>query len=704
MVYDSRKEQAMRIDDGENVPKGHRSKHAAAVSGPRPHPQVSYDQTAIAPSSFFGKLQSIYGNSVLKTQLEQLKKQGSYDAFDLKWHEVYNVRRFHGARTLRESVPPSLFWESDVGKWIEAVSYFMSSGSIVDPQLAKTFERAVGELVEKIEKAQAEDGYLDIYFQVVDKEGKFRNLRDAHEMYNCGHLLEGALAHYHWTGSKRFLNCMIRYVDLLIRTFGPEPSQLHGYPGHPELELAVSRLYHVTGDPKHLAFATYLLEARGSKPADMDGESYFVWEAKHRRGGDTGVPQTMDKLTDLTYSQAHDTLHNQTEILGHSVRAFYLTTGAADVGGEFLKDAKRLLHDATTRKMYVTGGFGTEPRWEGFSRIPYRMPQSTAEGGCYQETCASIACMMTCERILSHEIDGATRDVMELCLLNAVLGGGSLDGTKFAYENKLATCGNETAERSDWFEVCCCPPNLSRTIGMLGGYTWSAIVDEASKTINLNVWLFVSATRRIPLGNGQEASVTMKTDMPWYGRTSWQFDAPEGWTWAVRIPRPSYAENVKTSATVEQEDGFSSFAFRADGQFEQIFDLPVRLLSSHPRSGQDLITVSRGPITYTAESIDNAGLDNSYHHFEGLGISDKEVFEESLVNILGVNVITLTTKGSAYVLSDFDRASLYEPVSDRLWSSLGQSITFVPWFARANRGGAGRVRTSFPRVPSSQLP
>ena len=344
------------------------------------------------------------------------------------------------------------------------MSYFLSSGSEVSPTLRYAFETAVDDLIDKIETAQAKDGYLDIYFTVVDPEGRFRNLRDMHEMCqcphrsvadlsdNCGHLLEGALAHYHWSGSRRFLDCMVRYVDLMMDTFGPGPNQLHGYSGHPELELAVSRLYHVTKDPRHLAFATYLLEARGTKAADMDGESYFIWEAKQRRDNDQVVAGTMDEVSDLWYHQAHEPLHEQQAILGHSVRAFYLITAAADIGGPFLDDARRLLHDATSRKMYVTGGFGTEPRWEGFSPIPYRLPQSTEEGGCYQETCASIACMMTCERILSHKPDGATRDIMELCLLNAVMGGGSLDGQRFAYENKLATCGEETALRNEWFE------------------------------------------------------------------------------------------------------------------------------------------------------------------------------------------------------------------------------------------------------------
>ena len=158
------------------------------------------------------------------------------------------------------------------------------------------------------------------------------------------------------------------------------------------------------------------------------------------------------RSVDARYSQSHLPLHDQDNILGHSVRALYLTTAAADLGGAFLEDAKRLLADTADHKMYQTGGIGSEPRFEGFHEHKYRLPQSTAEGGCYAETCASIAAMMTAERVLSWELDGKVRDTMELCLLNAVLGGGSLNGKQFSYANKHATCGDETALRNDWFE------------------------------------------------------------------------------------------------------------------------------------------------------------------------------------------------------------------------------------------------------------
>jgi DUF1680 family protein len=177
---------------------------------------------------------------------------------------------------------------------------------------------------------------------------------------------------------------------------------------------------------------------------------------------------------------------------------------------------------------------------------------------------------MTSERILSHGLDGKVRDVMELAFLNAVLGGGSLDGKQFAYANKLATWNDEVATRKDWFTgqslgfvsrlarrrvddkltaapVCCCPPNLSRTLGILGGYTWNSKVESASKVIKLDIYLFVSATRTIALPDGTSAKVSMVTEMPWVGKANVETDAPEGWSWEIHVPTPAYAENITVS-------------------------------------------------------------------------------------------------------------------------------------------------------------
>ena len=528
---------------------------------------------------------------------------------------------------------------------------------------------------------------------------------------NSGHLLEGALAHYQYTGSRQFLDVMIRNIDCYIQNIGPKEGQLHAYPGHPEIELAVLRLYKVTQDQRHLDFAHYLLSERGQKRDDQEGLSYFSYEARQRK--DEIYPHTMSGLDEFSYAQAHAPLHDQQDILGHSVRALYLTTAAADYGGQFLEDAKRLWADCVDKKMYATGGIGTEPIWEGFSAIPYRLPQGTAEGGCYAETCASIACMMTSERILSYGYDGKVRDVLELCLLNGALGGASLNGQQFSYANKHATTGDETAIRNDWFEgelistcssltvVCCCPPNLSRTLGMLGGYTWSADIDESARTINLDVYLFVAATRTIKLPDGQ-ATVTMRTEMPWVGQVDIHTTAPQGWKWNIQLPQPDYAENVRSSvATAEKSTGSTLATLDATSSLQMTFDMPVRLLASHPLSFTDTLTVQRGPIVYTAESIDNDAVESTYTHFAGVGITESIVFTESKLDIEGIPVVMLQARDGVFGKEQVNAVSAYRPVTKGApavtWKKLEQGLVLVPWFARANRGGQGHVRTSFDR-------
>jgi DUF1680 family protein len=268
---------------------------------------------------------------------------------------------------------------------------------------------------------------------------------------NAGHMLEAALAHHQVTQTRQLLDVMIRNVDFWIKHLGRGKGQLRAYCGHPEMELAVLRLYAFTKDPRHFEFGQYLLSERGYSGPDTNGKSFFRYEADDLRR-DIIYHHQMFDLDHLSYVQAHQPLHDQKDILGHSVRALYLLTAAADCGGPFLADATRLWKDCVDHKMYATGGIGTERRFEGFHEYPYRLPQSTAEGGGYAETCASIAGLMVSERLLSHKLDGRLRDIMELVFLNGVIGGGSLDGHSFNYHNDQATSGEETAIRAEWFE------------------------------------------------------------------------------------------------------------------------------------------------------------------------------------------------------------------------------------------------------------
>ncbi|WWD18867.1 hypothetical protein CI109_103322 [Kwoniella shandongensis] len=677
----------------------------------RPHPQETFSQTVIDVDSFYGKIRALYSERVLKTQLDQLRKQGSYNAFKLGWHPKYEINRVYGGKC-GMITPPTLFWDSDVGKWIEAACYFLSSPDGKRSSHAPEFISAIDELIDMMGKAQQPDGYLNIYFTVVDKAGKLKNLRDMHEMYNCGHLLEAALAHHRYTGSRKFLNIMLKYIDLLMKTFGPAKDQRHGYPGHPELELAVLRLYSETKDPRHYTFGKYLVSARGRKEPDLGNRPFFVWEAEQRK--DTFYHAAMESLEDGRYHQWHAPLHKQDSILGHSVRALYLVTAAADLDGQLLEDAKRLWTDCVDNKMYPTGGAGSVPDIEGFSEIPHFLPNGTDEGGCYAETCASIALMMVSERLLSHELNAKVRNVMELCLLNNVLGGASLDGSQFYYGNQLATCGDEIAERHDWFDVCCCPPNLTRTMGLLGGYMWSA--KASGKVIELNVYLYMSGTRQITLPNGGKATARMVSEMPWNGRTSLQLTAPSDWQWRVTVPHPDYAVHFaiayddSVSSLRTDTRGFARLSVPANSELSVSFDMPVRLLSPHPATHQDTLAVARGPVVFTAETYDNASLEERYPHFANIGLPETTTFKAVPVEIKGIPMIALVSSTPVYGLQESARTEIGSMrvvgrpgLKAKQWVEEKEPLRLVPFFARSNRGSPGRIRTMFNRVPSSDI-
>lgn len=389
-----------------------------------------------------------------------------------------------------------------------------------------------------IRSAQQPDGYLNIHYTVVEPGKRFTNLRDFHELYNAGHLIEAALAHNDLYKNYDLLDPLIKYVDLLCHTFGPGKGQTHGYPGHPEIELALLRLHQRTKDPKHLDLARYFITERGNTTG-VDGRHYYVVEAE-KRGDPPHARMSYWGGNDnaLWYYQAHKPIVEQETIEGHSVRAMYLLTAASDLVGMSkatgrsnscdtrLQDAiYRLWDNMVERKMYVTGGIGAIKQWEGFG-LDYFLPQSTDEGGCYAETCAAIGVMMLAERILQYDLDGRFGDIMELCLYNAMLTSMSHDGTKFTYVNQLASSDADASKREEWFTCACCPPNVLRLFGQIGGYMYSD-KHTGKESTQVNVHLYVPSVHEVKVGGqgqgpgpGQEkkAVLTQKSNWPWDGR------------------------------------------------------------------------------------------------------------------------------------------------------------------------------------------
>lgn len=229
---------------------------------------------------------------------------------------------------------------------------------------------------------------------------------------------------------------------------------------------------------------------------------------------------------------------------------------------------------------------------------------------------------------------------------------------------------------------------------MIGGYTWASKLSD--NVIELDVYLFASATRTISLPGGT-ATASMISTMPWEGSAKLDLKAPAGWSWKVNVPQPKYAANFKASQEGKTSDGFSTYTLDATGSLSISFDMPVRLLASNPRTGQDTLTVTRGPIVYVAEAINNP-IEEKYPHFQGVAIKEDATFRESTVCIEGFDVVALSTD-RVYAVEQPGEA-YYESRPARQWRELQQELKYVPWFARANRGGNGHVRTAMLRCPA----
>ena len=363
------------------------------------------------------------------------KETGRIDAYKLDWK-------------VGQEQAPHQFWDSDVAKWIEAASYSLATHP--DP----TLEALLDEVITLIASAQQPDGYLNPHYTVVEPDKRWTNLRHGHELYCAGHMIEAGVAHFQATGKATLLDVVRRYADYIETVFGTEPGKKRGYCGHEEIELALVRLYRVTGNSRYLRLGQYFIDERGQSPCYFDTEPT---PDLHRLG--------------LEYHQAHKPVREQTEVVGHAVRAMYLYSAMADLAYEtgdetLLQTCKRLWHHLYTKRMFITGGIGSSMYNEGFSS-DYDLPNDTA----YAETCAAVGLVLWCQRMLQLECDAQYADIMERALYNGVLSSISQEGTTFFYVNPLANQGD--LSRQEWFSCACCPTNITRLLASLGQYIYS---------------------------------------------------------------------------------------------------------------------------------------------------------------------------------------------------------------------------------------
>ncbi|KIX01397.1 uncharacterized protein Z518_09123 [Rhinocladiella mackenziei CBS 650.93] len=667
------------------------------------YPQETFFRTSLISGSLLARRREVVSSNTLLYQLDVLKKTGRYDAFKLQWHPSYSDPPDVWP------IPNHLFWDSDVAKWIEGACYFLREQP--DPKI----HVAVKELVQMIQSAQQPDGYINIHYTVVEPGKRFTNLRDFHELYNAGHLIEAALAHNHLYHNDDLLGPMLKYVDLLCRIFGPGENQVHGYPGHPEIELALLRLYHRTKDRKHLDLATYFITERGN-PSGDHGKHYYVAEAERRNESPYTRPRYWADSDALWYYQSQEPLVEQQTIQGHSVRAMYLLTAAADLvrsgkspDARLKSGVSRLWDNMVDCKMYLTGGIGAMKQWEGFG-LDYFLPQGTDEGGCYAETCAAIGVMMLAERILQYDLDRRFSDVMELCLYNAVLTAMSHNGTKFTYVNQLASSDSDLSKREEWFTCACCPPNMLRLLGQVGGYicTQQKSGPEGPPSTQVNVHLYVSSRCEFETGHGQQVVLTQKTNWPWSGQVEFNLcTKSDQVSLALRIPGWTTSWKMTPSPpTTTLRNGYLILPptyLSSHPSFTLDIPIAPRLVSPHPYTNQPILALSRGPIIYCVEDTDNTWVQD---HFKSVQLDPHcQVVEKTVTDPkTGDTYVSLTViNGGASVMKPQDvHASPSVEVTgldEKLQRDVRtiEELNFVPYYFRANRGGSGQMRVGLRR-------
>ncbi|KAJ8112128.1 hypothetical protein OPT61_g5436 [Boeremia exigua] len=662
------------------------------------YPQEIFRSTKVEAASLLGRRRAAASTNMISYQLQTLKDTGRYDAFNLKWQPIYNKTPEFWP------IADHLFWDSDIGKWIEGACYFLEGQDNPDPVI----DGAIKELVEMIRSAQQSDGYINIHYLVVEPGRRFTNLRDMHELYNLGHLIEGALAHNQYYSNDLLLEPMLKYVALVHGAIGPNEGQLRGYPGHPELELALMRLYHRTQDSRSLELAQYFINERGN-PEGVNGRHFYTVEAEKRNERLDWQPVWYPAPGSFWYHQAQDHITKQETIEGHSVRAMYLLTAAADIvrvnpAAVDLKQAVyRLWNNMTERKMYSTGGIGAVKQWEGFGR-DYFLPQGTDEGGCYAETCAAIGVMMLAQRILQYDLNNRYGDIMELCLYNAVLTAMSADCKQFTYVNQLASSESNLSERSERFTCFCCPPNILRLMGMIGGFVWN--VSQATKrgVTQINVHLYTAATLDFETDSGT-ASLKQDCDWPQDGRVKFSL-AGQGnkVQLKLRIPRWASTWEILPPLVPNVVDGYLDVpaTYLANHpEFVLRFDLKPRLVTTHPLTNQQTLTIARGPLIYCVEDVDNEWVTDHFRstYLDPRCLINNAMVEQEMVdpNLPDERYVGITVHKAAYVV-DFNQLSA-DPCIDR--EELNQTIeaaklidelNFVPYYHKANRGGCGMAR------------
>lgn len=556
------------------------------------------------------------------------------------------------------TVTTQMFWDSDMAKSIETAAYALHRSP--DPDL----EARVDAVIAAYGRLQQDSGYCNSWYLRIQPGKRWTNLRDCHELYNAGHLMEAAVAWFHATGKRELLDIMCRYADHIDSLFGEDEGQIRGYPGHEEIELALVKLGRATGEQRYLDLAKFFIDQRGTEP------HYYDEEARVR-----GEAATDYHFGTYEYSQAHIPVREQREVVGHAVRAAYLYAGMADVATEFADDSlmpalEALWDHLTLGNLYIHGGFGPSERNEGLT-FDFDLPNETA----YAETCAAVALVFWASRMLGRGPDAGYGDVMERALYNCALAGLSMDGTRFFYENPLESRGDH--HRWDWHHCPCCPPNISRLLASVGTYVYGIAEAEVA------VHLYCEGRASLDVA-GTVVHLAQETLYPYDGRVILSVDPESEAEFALSLRLPGWARGHAVTVNGEPVDtgaaakGYLRIA-RCWSKGDRVtldMEMPVEAVHADPRvpNNQGRVALMRGPLVYCLEEVDNGAALNSLVLASG-GQFDKLEVDE-LTGHLAVTTEALREHYSGEGLYSADPS---ERQTVRL--------TAVPYHAWDNRAG-----------------
>ena len=620
---------------------------------------VPFTAVKVAPGTFWGQRLEASRNTTVPLAFSKCESEGRYRNFDNAAAHLKDPSKVFKVNGVGYS-----FDDTDPYKTLEGAAYILQT--YPDSRL----EAYCDSVIDIIAKAQEPDGYLYTARTQNPADphhwaGPRRWVKEedlSHELYNLGHMVEGAVAYWQATGKRKFLDIACRYADVACREVGPNAGQMCVVPGHQIAEMAMARLYLATGEQRYLDFAKFLLDYRGKTQIKND------------------------------YSQSHKPVVDQDEAVGHAVRAAYMYAGMADVAAltgdeRYITAIDNIWDNIVGKKLYITGGIGATASGEAFGRN-YELPNMSA----YCETCAAIGNVYVNYRLFLLHGLSKYYDVLERTLYNGLISGVSLDGGSFFYPNPLESMGQH--QRQPWFGCACCPSNICRFIPSLPGYVYAL----KNKDVYVNLFVAGSATLDV---KGKKVGLTQRTDYPWDGETTIVIDKNTvgdfnlkvripGWLRNKPVPSDLYrytdSQHLGFSVSINSitvplligPDGYINIERRWKKGDEVLlhFDMEPRTVRANNRVEADrgMVAIERGPLVYCAEHPDN-----SFDIFSAL-MNQEPRFTPGQAQIGGTRVVTLTTDAQTL---DFNKQGQLV-VSD-------QPLTLIPYYAWCHRG-KGKMR------------